>query len=52
MPTTAHITAPAAAPETPAAYLAAYEKFDHLVSRLRSVQTQRLSRNSRGEHNM
>ena len=43
MPTTAHITAPAAAPETPAAYLAAYEKFDHLVSRLRSVQTQRMT---------
>ena len=48
MPTTAHIPAPAAAPETPAAetpaaYIAAYEKFDHLVSRLRSPQTQRMT---------
>lgn len=43
MPTTAHTTTPAAAPETPAAYLAAYEKFDHLASRLRSRHSQRMT---------
>lgn len=43
MPVTAHITSPAAAPELPSAYLAAYEQFAQLVTCLRAPQTQHMT---------
>jgi hypothetical protein len=43
MPATALITSPAARPATPSAYLAAHEKFEQLITRLRAPQSQAMT---------